>query len=326
MMLKKFRCLALVMALILVIVSNTTFAAKKPIKIIYGHVFPDGSYYIKGDIYFKKLVEKNSKGQILVDFFPASQLGGNQEMLQATKNGSQQMILAGLAPLAQWLPKMATLDLPYLVRDRTHQLKLVSRLASIIDQDELAAKTGMRILGVRLLLPWHLFTKFPVNKLEDIKGLKIRVPETQLQLGFWRTLGAIPVSLPLTDAYTALATGTVEAVTNSIDNVHIMKFYEITKYCIPLAYIQGFTLKLINNKFWKTLTAKQKKILQDAEKRTQLFMIKVFQENEKEYEDLLVTGGMKFMKLDLASFIEKAKTIWGQYGDKELIEKIQAVK
>jgi TRAP-type C4-dicarboxylate transport system substrate-binding protein len=99
MMFKKFRCLALGLALILVIVSGTTFAAKKPVKLIYGSVFEGDGCYGKGDAYFKKLVEKNSKGKILVELYPLCQLGSGAEMYQAVKTGAQQMNSSSPGPL-----------------------------------------------------------------------------------------------------------------------------------------------------------------------------------------------------------------------------------
>jgi tripartite ATP-independent transporter DctP family solute receptor len=326
MMLKKFRCLALVMALILVVVSCTTFAAKKPIKLVYGHIWPPEHYYCKGDLYFKELVEKNSKGQILIDYFPGGQLGNERELLQATKSGAQQLIITSFGVLQQWWPKIITFGLPYIVRDDKHQLKIAEKITTLIDQEELAAKTGVRIIGIRLSSPRQLNTKFPVNKLEDLKGHKIRVPENAMLKALFQAWGAIPTMIPAADLYTALATGTVEGQENPFSDIYTRKTYEQAKYCALTAHTQGFYSQAISDKCWKSLSARQKKIITVAANKTTKMMFDAAKANEEKYYQILVKAGMQFTKPDLTPFKEKAKTIWNRFGDPEWIKKIQAIK
>jgi tripartite ATP-independent transporter DctP family solute receptor len=325
-MLKKFRCLALVLVLVLVVVSCTTFAAIKPIKLIYGHDFTADHFFSKGDRYFKKLVEKNSKGTILVDFFPALQLGSATEMLQATRSNSQQITQVSPGSLASIWPKIGTLELPYLYRDDAHEIKVAKRISSIIDQDELAAKTDLRILNVRIRAPRHLTTKFPVHKLEDIKGLKIRSPENKLFMRLWQVLGAVPTVIPMTDVYTALATGTIGAQENPFDSIYTWKIYEQVKYCALTAHIRSLSMMVINNSCWNSLTAEQQKIIADAAAKSAKMGFKDVKKDENRCYNLLVKAGMKFTKPNLAPFRKKAKTIWREFGDEELIKKVEAIK
>jgi tripartite ATP-independent transporter DctP family solute receptor len=325
MMLKKFRCLVLAMVLILVVVSSTTFAAKKPVKLVFGSSWEVSHYYVKGDNYFKKLVEKNSKGQILVDYFPAKQLGSIVEQIQAVKSGAQQMTYNAIGEFVSFWPKLATLDLPYLYRDQKHYLKVVERFSSLIEQDEMAAKTGIRIIGARIRAPRQLTTKFPVNKLEDIKGLKIRVPQQPVSVALWKVLGAVPTVLA-SQVYTALATGTVDAQENPFESIISAKFYEVQKYCALTAHKREIIPIVINNNFWKGLTAAQKKIVQDAVDKSNKFTNKLGLKNENESYKALVKLGMKFTKPDLAPFREKAKVVWKEFGDAKLINKIQKIK
>jgi tripartite ATP-independent transporter DctP family solute receptor len=325
-MLKKSRCLVLALILILVFVSCTTFAAKKPVTLIVGSVYPTDHFFVKSDLYFKKLVEKKSQGQIVVEYYPANQLGSLQEMYQATMTGAQHIAMGSGGSLASYWPKLGTLDLPYLYRNHDHYLKVASKLTSLLDQNEMVAKTGMRIIGVRIRLPRQLTTKFPVHKLDDIKGLKIRVPENPLMMNTWRALGTIPTVIPVSDVYTALATGTVDAQENPFDNIYTFKFYEQVKYCALTSHLRELELVVINNNFWNSLTAPHKKIIADAMDQNCKMINKAALEDEKKPKQLLAKNRMKFTNPDLPPFREKAKTIWSQFGDEKLIEKIEAVK
>jgi tripartite ATP-independent transporter DctP family solute receptor len=326
MMLKKFRCLVLAMALVLVVVSCTTFAAKKPIKLVFGHIWVADHFLCKGDHYFKELVEKKSKGQILIDYYPACQLGAGPEEIQATKTGAQQMLLTTPAGLVTHWPKLGTFNLPYLYRNDSHIQKVAAKFTSLIDQNEMAAKTGMHILNARPMLPRQLVSKVPVNKLEDIKGMKVRVPESPIFIGLWKALGAIPTVIPTADTYTALATGTIDAAENPFIDIYGWKFHEQAKYCALTAHMQEIVMMLINNNCWKSLTKAQQKILNDAAAQSAKMGLKDLKEIEEKYYNLLVKDGTKFTKPNLAPFREKAKTIWPQFGDQGFLNKIQAIK
>jgi tripartite ATP-independent transporter DctP family solute receptor len=324
MMLKKFRYLALAMVLILVVVSCTTFAAVKPLKLVYGSVHPLDHYYVKADLYFKELVKKQSKGNILIDYFPAGQLGGTSEMAQATKSGAQQLFFSSIP--WTYFPKYQTIELPYIFRDEAHQQKVAVRLTSLLDENEVAAKAGVHILGCRLSSARHLVTKTPVNKLEDIKGLKIRVPESALFLGMWRAMGAIPTSIPGPDTYTALATGTVDAAENPFADIYSWKYYEQAKYCALTGHIRSIYVMMINDNCWKKLTAAQQKIISNAAVKSCKYSETLRKKDEGKYKELLAKEGMKFTTPNTVPFREKAKTIWSQFGDEELIKKIEAIK
>jgi tripartite ATP-independent transporter DctP family solute receptor len=325
-MLKKFRCLVFVLALVLVVVSCTTFAAKKPMKVIYGSVFQFAEDFGKGDLYFKKLVKKESKGRILVECYENNQLGSAAEMYQAVKTGAQHMVTSSLGDIVPFYSKLATFDLPYLYRDQTHCLKVADKFTSIFDQEKMAAASGLRIISARIRAPRHLTTKFPVNKLEDIKGIKMRVPQQPVSVALWKALGTIPSVIPGAEIYTALATGVIDAQENPVATIYIGKFYEQTKYCALTAHKTELIPVTVNAKWWKSLTATQKKIITKAMDKSTKMVNKLILKSEAEYKKKLEEVGMKFTRPDVAPFREKAKTIWGQFGDEKMIKKIEAVK
>jgi tripartite ATP-independent transporter DctP family solute receptor len=326
-MLKKFRFLVLAMALIMVFVSCTTFAAKKPIKIVLGSQSHKGQYFFdKGDLYFKELVEKNSKGTIIVEAFPSGQIGTIPEQIQAVQNDAQQITYTPVGEFVPFWPKLATFDLPFLYRDHEHYLKVVKKIRSLIDVNKMAAKTNLRVIGVRIRTPRQLTTKFAVNKLEDIKGIKIRVPESPVSMALWKALGCVPTVIPASEVYTALASGVVDAQENPFEAIHTMKTYEQTKYCALTAHKLELIPIVISNKFWNSLTAAQRKIIKDAQNKSNSQVDKLTTDSENEYKEMLTKLGMIFTNPDLTAFRERAKTIWGQFGDKGLIKKIEAIK
>jgi tripartite ATP-independent transporter DctP family solute receptor len=302
MMLKKSRCLVLAMALVLAFVSCTTFAAKKPLTVIYGSVFGNMDNYMKGDLYFKKLVEKKSKGQILVQHYPQSQLGSPTEMYQATRTGAQHIVSTAIGEAVPFYAKLGTFDLPYLYRDRNHCLKVSEKFSSLIDPEKMASECGLRILSIRIRAPRQLTSKFPVNKLEDIKGMKIRIPQQPTSMALWEALGASPTVIPSSEKVTALATGVVVAQENPFDSNYIDKIYEYTKYCAETEHKTELVPVIINDNWWKSLTASQKKIITNAMDQSTKMVNKLVLKSEQDYKKSSEKVGMIFTHPDLTPF------------------------
>jgi tripartite ATP-independent transporter DctP family solute receptor len=313
------------MLLLVLVFTCTVFAKPKPIKLVFGDVYATGQAYTKADINFKELVEKESKGELEIDYFPAGQLGSEREMLEATKSGAQQITQTTTGMLATLYPKIGTLELPYLFRDRNHYYKSVDLGLSLMG-DDLSKKSGLKILFWRERAPRELTTKKPVKTLADIKGLKIRVSEVPLRVALWRALGTNPSPLPMGDVYTSLATGAIDAQENPLDTTFGFKLYEQQKYVILTDHMREICLIAINNKTWDALSPAHQKILMNAGRKSVAFSNKLVQQDEKKCRKQMEKLGVKFITINKKPFIEKAKTIWSQFGDKDIYEKIEAIK
>jgi tripartite ATP-independent transporter DctP family solute receptor len=300
--------------------------SSKPIKLVYGNIYAADHFYAKADLHLKEQLEKNSNGELLLDYFPASQLGSEQEMLQATRTGGQQICQTTPGMLATFYPKLATLELPYLFRDQDHYLKALAQMSSLVDEKELVTNTGLYVLIARARAPRQLTSKFAVNKLEDIKGIKIRVSEVPIRIALWKAFGTIPTPLPMGDVYTALATGTIDAQENPLDTIHSASLYEQQKYVALTAHMRELQTLMINKDVWEGLTAAHKKILQDAASKSAEMANKSVLDADREFYGVLQGLGMQFTTPDLAPFVNQAKTIWGQFGDKDVIARIEGIK
>jgi tripartite ATP-independent transporter DctP family solute receptor len=284
---------ALIVTAICLATSSLLFAgggqenAEKPVKLVYGNVYAPDHFYAKADLHLKEELEKDSNGALTLDYFPASQLGSEQEMLQATRTGGQQICQTTPGMLATFYPKIATLELPYMFRDQDHYFKSLAQMSSLIDEKEFVDKTGLRILTARARAPRQLTTKFPVNKLEDIKGIKIRVSEVPIRMALWRALGTIPTPLPMGDVYTALATGTIDAQENPLDTIHSASLYEQQKYVALTSHMREIQTLMINKDVWENLTESQREILGSAAAKSASMANKFVMDADKEFRDTL---------------------------------------
>jgi tripartite ATP-independent transporter DctP family solute receptor len=274
---------------------------------------------------FAKYVNEKTGGNVTVDLFPAEVLGSDKQMAESIKMGTLDMHIAPQGVVAIYEPKMAALELPFLFDSP-------EKVAALLEGpmgEELAA--GLPAKGIRVLAYWEnglrhtTNSKKPIEKPEDLKGMKIRTPENKMTISIFKALGANPAPLTYSELYLALSQGVFDGQENPITNIHASKFYEVQKY-ISLTYhkYEGkpFT---VSEKVWKTLAPGMQKVIQDGAKIYAVENRAMFKESEiKLLEDLKVRG-MKVSTRDLQPFREATKPVyaeWEQILGKDFVAKV----
>jgi len=315
----------LIVAAIATIMSLSVSAAPKPINLVFGSVYAAQHEYSRADMYFKELVEKGTNGEVRVDYYPAGQLGSEREMLEATISGAQAMLQTTPGTLATLFPKIGTLELPYLFRDREHYYKALNQVFPEIN-NELVKVTGLRVIFWRERSPRHLSCNIPVKSLNDIKGLKIRVSEVPLRVALWRALGTNPIALPMNEVYSSLATGIINAQENPLDTFYSAKIYEQQKYIILTEHMREVSCIVINEKVWKSLSPEHQKVILEAGQKSSDMANQLVYQADIDLRGTLRDLGVTILEIDQTEFAERAKTIWNDFGDKALYELIQSIE
>ena len=159
-------------------------------------------------------------------------------------------------------------------------------------------------------------SKRPINKLEDIQGLKIRTIQNPLYIDMLNALGANAVPMPFTELYTALETKAVDGQENPYSTLEASKFYEVQKYMSATRHIYNPQLLLVSKKFWDTLSADEKKIFQDAANEARDYQRKVAREMSDKSRQFLVKNGMQINDIapqEIARMRDKVKPVVDKY-------------
>ncbi|HTU02098.1 MAG TPA: sialic acid TRAP transporter substrate-binding protein SiaP [Candidatus Sulfotelmatobacter sp.] len=276
-----------------------------------------------------ELVAQRTNNRVQVQIFPSGQLGTGKDMIEAVVFGSQGMVTEGMAMFSQWAPRLSIMEAPYLFRDVNHMIKVVKSPTGREMLDELVVKRGLRPLGVLYYGVRHLTANKPVQKVEDVKGMKIRVPEVPLYLEMIRAWGANPTPMAFSELYLALKQGTVDAQENPIPTIGAGKFYEVQKYLILTGHILVPQIHAISDKLWKSLSPADQKILQEAVDEGIAFSNDLLIKQEQTQAEEFKQKGMQVITPDVAAFkkasmaaIPKLESVWG----KGLYEKLQAIQ
>jgi tripartite ATP-independent transporter DctP family solute receptor len=251
---------------------------------------------------FAKRVEERTKGQIKTEIFPASQLGSENELLQKVKLGAIDMDATSLNYLIRYEKAFAVVVMPYLFDSYEHAHRVLDGPA-MAWLAPLAEKQGFVILsnwewGFRNLTN----NQRPVNKPEDVRGLKIRVPPV-VELEFtMEALGAQVKKIGFQELPEALSQGFIDGQENPLNVIYYNKLYEAQKHLALTRHVYYNTLHLISAKSWAKLTPAQQVILREESKAAGDGMRKTIMAEEEELISKMVDAGVKVTRPDPKPF------------------------
>jgi TRAP-type transport system periplasmic protein len=216
-------------------------------------------YSIAGDLFADKLKEL-SKGTMLIDQYPGAQLGQEPQLLQLVKAGDIEFAIISSANTATISPQAGVMSLHFLFRDEAHVIKaladkqVIEAIQKMIDE----TTQGLHVIATGSQGVRHMYSKKEIHKVEDIKGLKVRVQATATEDTMFPAYGAQTVHMPFGSVYTSLQTGVVDVAENSINVYLVNKHYEVAPVLNITEHEGNNALVFVSDKLWQTLSAEQK--------------------------------------------------------------------
>ena len=283
---------------------------------------------------YGEIVARKTKNEFEIKWFGGGQLGSLPQILAGIKSGQIDMVLCDLASLAiaKGGKDFNIMFAPYAFRDQEHFKKVLTSRVYKEMTDKVEKEGGFKYLGyVSDRAPRQISTtNRRVTKLEDLKGLKIRVPEIKVIMEVMKAWGASPTPLAASELYTSLKQGVVEGQDNGFDSIAQAKYYEVQKYVMVVDYVRSGLIVLMAADHWNKLSPQQKKAFEEAVPETEDWATKWTNASVAESIDILKKQGMEIIYPDLGPFkkvaAEANKKFEGELWEKGLFEKIQAVK
>lgn len=315
-MLRKSNFLKFALAVLLVFSFAAIGAAQQPIMIKFGHFEGPGEiastpYHAYTGVY-KNIVEGLSGGRIKVQLFPSSQLGDIMSMAEQTAKGVIQ-ISGGqnAAMMAAFSSNMNILEMPYSIKNTEVGRELIWGPFGKELSDDLAAKSGIRILSY---VP-NAFRHFTNSKKEirspaDLKGMRIRVQEAPIHIEMLKALGASPTPMSFMELYSALQTGLVDGQENPVYVVIVNKMYEVQKFMTLDGHLLNIALIIMNDKFYKSLSKDDQWIIDYAAREAQFAMAGMIKAKEAYDIQAIQKAGVKLYyptPAEVQQFIQATK-------------------
>src|SRR3954454_20567442 len=222
-------------------------------------------YSVAYDMFSAKLKEL-SKGTMLVDQYPGAQLGQEPQILQLVKAGDLDFAIVSSANTSTIAPQAGVMSLHFLFRNEAHVVKaladkqVIDAIKAMIDE----TAQGLHVIATGSQGVRNIYSKKEVAKVDDVKGMKIRVQATATEDTMFPAYGAQTVHMPFGSVYTSLQTGVVEAAENSINVYLINRHYEVAPVLSITEHEANNALVFISDKLWQSLSAEQKQWVMTA--------------------------------------------------------------
>jgi tripartite ATP-independent transporter DctP family solute receptor len=260
-------------------------------------------------------IGKDSDGRVEITIFPNGQLGGEADSVSQLRAGAIDGYVIGGLVLSTLVPAAALDGVGFVFNDASKVWpavdgKLGDYVRTAILKANLYATRTVWDLGFREITT----SGKPIGTVEDVAGLKIRVPAAAAYTGLFKALGASPASLAFNEVYSALQTKIVDAQENPLGLIVTSKFYEVQKFCSLSNHIWQGNWILFNGRTWKGLPANLQEIVENRLNEAGRAQRKDLADLDQSFRDTMIKGGIKFNDVDAASFRAKLKTA-GYYAD-----------
>ncbi len=292
---------------------------------------PSDDVYI-ASTYFADAVQEVSNGAMTIEVIANGALGNTAQHYAQLREGSLDIFTTALDTGTTMIggEDFAVAVVPYLFKDRDHYAKFLE--SDVLDEmmSSVSEANNVHYLGpIGFRFPRGLSCTFPVTSVEDIKNLKIRVPDTASMMKIWEAWGANPQVISASELYTALQGGMVDAQDNDLQTSFNNGWLEVTKNYMEIEYIQQSCILYVSGSTWEKLTDEQKSWLEEGEKLGHERYNTDHANAYAEMKEKAIAEGVEFPEVDVESFRtaanEAAKALDGELWTAGLYDKIAAL-
>ncbi|MCS3433937.1 C4-dicarboxylate TRAP transporter substrate-binding protein [Klebsiella sp. BIGb0407] len=292
----------------------SSFAAKTYEFNLSTALSPDDPVYA-GFKEFKKNVEKRTDKNVRVRLFPSGQLGADGELIQQAQVGSNVGVLTDGGRLAQFVPELAILNAPFLLSDYDQAAKLVATPVFEEWESQLKDKSGL----VSLSFNWYqgsrmMITKKPFTQPADLKGVRVRVPDSPIAIETINCMGGSPTPMAWSEVYSAIQTGVVDAAEAHPTALYGSKLNEVAKDITKTNHYHLMTSIIVGSKWFDQLPAEYQKILQEESYNAGAFTSQKIIEQSNAVLEKMSKSGAKIADIDLTPFIAACANVPAKLG------------
>jgi tripartite ATP-independent transporter DctP family solute receptor len=293
-----------------------TSMAHAQVEIKLGHVGGPGSLFERSANEYARLANERlgTKGKVVV--FGSSQLGSDAEMMQKLRLGTLEMALPS-SVMSSTVPAFGMFEMPYLVKSRDHMKKIESDVMRP-GMMAMAEEKGYKILGVWENGFRHVTNNVkPVVKPEDLKGMKLRVPQGVWRVKMFQAYGANPSPMALSEVFVALQTGVMDGQENPLTQIYSSKFQEVQKFLSMTGHVYTPAYLTAGARKFNSLPADVREILEKTARDVQPFVYKTAAELDGELVSKIKAAGTAVNEPDKNAFIAASKAVYAEF-DKEV--------
>ena len=294
----------------------------------FGHVGKPGSLFEASVDAFAACSNKALGDKAEVQTFGSSQLGKDKELLQKLKLGQITFSLPS-SVMSSVADEFGVFEMPYIIKDRGHMRRVQAELMDVFQKA--ANAKGYRIIGLFENGFRHITNNVrPINKPEDLAGVKLRTPKGAWRVKMFKLYGANPTPMAFSEVFTALKTNVIDGQENPYAQIASAKFQEVQKYLSITGHVYTPAYVLVSEKHYSKLPEDVRAGLEKCAADTQNFVYEHAAKLETELLDVIKGAGVEVNSADNAAFIAASKPVYDEFassveGGSDLIKKVQSL-
>jgi tripartite ATP-independent transporter DctP family solute receptor len=296
----------------------------------FGYILASDSQLGAGGAVFAEEIEKRTKGRYKVEAYPNAALGGEVEMMKGAQLGTIDLAFITGAPLPNLLPDVGVFNIPFLFRDLAHAHAVLDGPIGQSYLEKFRAKNLVALAWGENGMRHITNSKREIRSPDDLKGLKLRLPQSEVMLIGFRALGADVSPLAFPQLYGALQSGQFDGQENPIATIQASKFNQVQKYLTLTGHVYDPAVIFMSQDTFDELSAEDKASFQAAAKLAGSASRKFAAAAEAKGVGELAKSGMQVVtNVDREKFavaMSSAKLEFAKLFGSDLIEKIQQVK
>ncbi|MBT9777787.1 DctP family TRAP transporter solute-binding subunit [Clostridium sp. MCC353] len=281
----------------------------------------------QGAYKFAELINEKTNGRIQIRVQANGVLGDEKSVCEQLQFGGVDFTRVSLTALAEFVPKLSVLQLPYLYRDADHMWAVLN---GEIGEEFMDSLDGSDLVA----LSWYdagarnfYNSVRPIEKPEDLKGLKIRVQESEMMKGMIKYLEAVPTPMAYGEVYSALQTGAIDGAENNWPSYESAGHYEVAGYITIDEHSRIPELQLVSRHTWDKLSEEDQAMIRECAKESAEYEKALWAEREKASEEIVRSSGCEITELtpeEKERFREAVKPMYEEYcgGDMDIVEAV----
>lgn len=282
--------------------------SEKPFEIMVAYENSPGEAVDEACNYWKEKLEEMSNGTMTMTLYPSSQMGNKNEVIDMALAGDSIITIGNESFYADLGVNDFNITFaPYLIEswedlDQIHASEWYAEQVAKLQEKGLHLISNGWHYGVR-----HLLSKKPVNSIADLKGMKVRTPNSTAESLNFEAQGAISTPLALSETYTALQQGTIDAVENPLDVLYPNAFHEVAKNLTLTGHTYINASWLYSEALWNSLTKEQQEWLEESGKEAAAYFNQVVEDASNAALENMKAAGVTVQEFDRSGCAEATK-------------------
>ncbi len=327
-LLKKFGLAAMASAAVIAM-ATMAGAAERTLRSSDTH--PDGYPTVEAVKQMGKLLEQKTGGKLGVEVFHSAQLGQEKDTIEQTQFGVIDLNRVSLGPFNNIIEETQIPSLPYIFRSVEHMHKVMD---GPVGQEILDAFAAHDLIGLAFYdggSRSFYNSQKPIKSIEDLKGMKFRVMQSDMFVDMVKALGANATPMPYGEVYSSIQTGVIDGAENNWPSYDSSGHFEVAKHYTLDQHLIVPEVLVMSKKTWDGLSPDEQKAVKEAAKESVPYMRELWAAQEKKSEEKIRAAGAEIVTdIDKKPFIDAMKPVYDKYlkSDKlkDMVARIQATE